>query len=105
MKRLAILPAALALAFASPAAHSQSDPALSEAANKAFLAANARKPGTVVLADGLQYTVIRPGMGSSPAPTDQVDVVYSGALIDGKVFDHTDVDSVSTFRVYELVAG
>jgi FKBP-type peptidyl-prolyl cis-trans isomerase FklB len=81
------------------------DPALSDAANKAFLAQNAHRAGTVVLPDGLQYTVIQPGTGSSPAPTDQVDVVYSGALINGKVFDHTGRDSVSTFRVYELIPG
>lgn len=100
MKRIVLVAAAAMLS----AAHAQ-DASLSDAANKAFLAANAKKPGTMVMSDGVQYTVIKPGMGNSPAPTDQVDVVYSGALINGKVFDHTDTDSVSTFRVYELIPG
>jgi FKBP-type peptidyl-prolyl cis-trans isomerase len=81
------------------------DTALSAAANKAFLAANAHKAGTIVRLDGLQYTVIKPGAGNSPAPTDQVDVVYSGALINGHIFDHSDPDAPATFRVYELIPG
>lgn len=81
------------------------DAALSDAANKAFLAANAHRPGTATLPDGLQYTVVKPGAGKSPAPADQVDVIYSGALINGHVFDHSSVGSPATFRVYQLIPG
>lgn len=102
MKRIAIF--AAVSAFVSGSALAQ-EASLSDAANKAFLAANAHKAGTVVRGDGLQYTVIEPGAGRNPAPTDQVNVVYSGALIDGRVFDHTDPGTTSTFRVYQLIPG
>jgi FKBP-type peptidyl-prolyl cis-trans isomerase len=102
MKRVGIF--AAALVFVSASAFAQ-DTALSDAANTAFLAQNAKKAGTVVLPDGLQYTVIEPGAGRSPAATDQVDVVYSGALINGHLFDHTEPGSTVTFRVYQLIPG
>ncbi|HEY1838178.1 MAG: FKBP-type peptidyl-prolyl cis-trans isomerase [Rhizomicrobium sp.] len=101
MKYLAIFAAVFGLSVCARA----QDASLSDAANRAFLAANAHKAGTVVRGDGLQYTVIQAGAGNTPAPTDQVDVVYSGALINGKVFDHSDPGSPASFRVYELIPG
>jgi FKBP-type peptidyl-prolyl cis-trans isomerase len=58
-------------------------------AAKAFLAANAKQPGVVVLPSGLQYKVVRSGpvTGLKPQLTDEVKVNYEGKLIDGKVFD------------------
>lgn len=53
----------------------------------AFLAANAKKPGVVTTASGLQYLVLTPGSGESPKPTDEVTVNYRGTLIDGTEFD------------------
>jgi FKBP-type peptidyl-prolyl cis-trans isomerase len=53
----------------------------------AFLAANAKKPGVVTTASGLQYLVLTPGKGESPKPTDEVTVNYRGTLIDGTEFD------------------
>lgn len=55
----------------------------------AFLAANAKKPGVVVLPSGLQYRVIKagPAAGPHPAEGDDIKVHYEGRLIDGKVFD------------------
>jgi FKBP-type peptidyl-prolyl cis-trans isomerase len=88
-----------------PAAALADDPSLSDAANQAFLAQSARRPGTVVRDDGLQYKVVTPGAGNHPAATDQVDVIYTGALINGRVFDQTAPGSVSTFRAYELIPG
>jgi FKBP-type peptidyl-prolyl cis-trans isomerase FklB len=52
-----------------------------------FLAQNAKKEGVVTTASGLQYKVIKSGMGESPRPTDTVKVHYHGTLIDGTVFD------------------
>jgi FKBP-type peptidyl-prolyl cis-trans isomerase FklB len=52
-----------------------------------FLVANAKKPGVVTTASGLQYQIVKQGTGPKPALTDQVRVHYRGALIDGKVFD------------------
>jgi peptidylprolyl isomerase/FKBP-type peptidyl-prolyl cis-trans isomerase FklB len=57
--------------------------------SKAFLAANAKASGIVVLPSGLQYKVVRSGppTGLKPQLSDEVKVHYEGKLIDGKVFD------------------
>lgn len=54
---------------------------------KAFLEANAKKPGVKVLPSGLQYKVITEGSGTSPKATDIVKTHYRGTLLDGKEFD------------------
>jgi FKBP-type peptidyl-prolyl cis-trans isomerase FklB len=41
----------------------------------------------VVLDSGLQYRVVEPGTGESPAETDTVVVHYRGRLLDGTEFD------------------
>ena len=55
-----------------------------------FLADNAKKPGVVTTASGLQYSVIRAGTGPKPARTDTVLVNYEGKLVDAA---HTVFDS------------
>jgi FKBP-type peptidyl-prolyl cis-trans isomerase len=57
------------------------------AAATKFLAENAKKPGVVTTASGLQYKVLAPGSGESPKATDEVTVNYRGTLIDGTEFD------------------
>jgi FKBP-type peptidyl-prolyl cis-trans isomerase len=52
-----------------------------------FLAENAKKPGVVTTASGLQYQVITQGKGAKPAATDGVKVDYRGTLLDGTEFD------------------
>jgi FKBP-type peptidyl-prolyl cis-trans isomerase len=54
-----------------------------------FLAANAQREGVRTTPSGLQYTVLRPGSGPRPGPTDRVRINYVGALLDGTVFDST----------------
>lgn len=54
---------------------------------KAFLAANGKKPGVVTTASGLQYQVITPGAGPKPKMEDHVSVNYAGTLLDGTEFD------------------
>lgn len=54
---------------------------------KAFLEANASKPGVKTTASGLQYKVVKQGSGAKPKATDRVKVDYKGTLIDGKEFD------------------
>ncbi len=56
-------------------------------AGKAFLKANAAKPGWTTTASGLQYKVVKQGKGAKPSATDKVKVHYRGSLIDGKEFD------------------
>jgi FKBP-type peptidyl-prolyl cis-trans isomerase len=59
------------------------------AATQTFMTTNAKQPGVVTLADGLQYKVVRsgPADGAKPSPTDEVKVNYEGKLLDGTVFD------------------
>ena len=52
-----------------------------------FLAENVKKEGVVTLPSGLQYKVLKEGMGKPPAKTDKVKVHYRGALINGTEFD------------------
>ena len=54
----------------------------------AFLAENAKKPGVVKLASGLQYEVIVASHDTTkPTLKSKVKVHYHGTLIDGTVFD------------------
>jgi FKBP-type peptidyl-prolyl cis-trans isomerase FkpA len=52
-----------------------------------FLRENARKPGVLTTASGLQYEIISEGTGPKPQPTDTVSVHYEGALLNGDVID------------------
>jgi FKBP-type peptidyl-prolyl cis-trans isomerase len=54
---------------------------------EAFLADNAKRPGVVTTASGLQYEVGTEGGGMKPVESDTVRVHYEGSLIDGTVFD------------------
>ncbi|HZQ40527.1 MAG TPA: FKBP-type peptidyl-prolyl cis-trans isomerase [Rhizomicrobium sp.] len=65
------------------------DEALSPAANAAFLADNARKPGTIVRPSGLQYRILRSGPGRRPGSDDVVRIGYSVRLINGTVVEST----------------
>jgi FKBP-type peptidyl-prolyl cis-trans isomerase len=57
------------------------------AAGKAYLEANAKKPGVTTTASGLQYRVVTAGTGAKPSATDTVTVHYKGTLVDGTEFD------------------
>lgn len=60
-----------------------------KAEGEAFLKENAKKPGVVTTASGLQYKVITKGTGATPKATDTVKVNYRGTLIDGTEFDNS----------------
>lgn len=98
-----ILAAALCL-FAAPAL-AATDPALSDAANAAFLKNNATKPGVVVRPSGLQYKIIQNGFGAHPGPYDTVSVYYTGTLINGKVFDGTEQGIPAQLELDKLIFG
>jgi FKBP-type peptidyl-prolyl cis-trans isomerase FklB len=71
-----------------------------------FLEENKKKSGVFTLPSGLQYKIIKDGSGIKPTREDQVDVVYHGTLIDGKVFDSSkDRGDTATFSVSGVVAG
>ena len=103
MSRWGALLAAL-LTFAAVSAHA-ADPALSDKANAAFLAANAAKPGVATRPSGLQYRILRNGFGARPAAVDKVTVNYRGSLINGTVFDSTEPGMPVQFTVNQLIPG
>ena len=72
----------------------------------AFLEANKSKPGVKTTASGLQYKVIKEGTGATPKATDQVQVHYSGTLIDGTEFDSSyKRGEPITFPVQGVIKG
>ncbi|OGP75892.1 MAG: hypothetical protein A2W09_00305 [Deltaproteobacteria bacterium RBG_16_50_11] len=71
-----------------------------------FLARNKKKEGVAVLPSGLQYKVIRKGVGKSPKATDRVTIHYRGTLMDGKEFASSYKQGhPATFRVNTLIPG
>jgi FKBP-type peptidyl-prolyl cis-trans isomerase len=78
---------------------------LSPESNQQFLADNAKRPGVMVLPDGLQYRVVKSGSGKSPTPNDLVTVTYRGSLINGMVFDETQPGKTATFPAGQLIPG
>ena len=62
------------------------------AEGNAFLAENAQRNGVIVTASGLQFELLFEGDGEIPGISDTVLVHYSGATIDGNVFDSTYED-------------
>ncbi|WP_097990827.1 FKBP-type peptidyl-prolyl cis-trans isomerase [Methyloterricola oryzae] len=63
------------------------DPEQNKKDGAAYLAENAKKPGVVTTASGLQYQVLTEGSGLKPEAKDSVTVNYSGSLISGSEFD------------------
>ena len=73
---------------------------------KKYLRRNARRAGVVVLDDGVQYEILRPGSGPTPAPDGRAIIHYQGTLLDGRVFDSSYRRSEpSTFQVDRTIAG
>lgn len=54
---------------------------------QAFLEANKKKEGVVVLPSGLQYKILTEGKGKQPTAVDTVVAHYRGTLINGTEFD------------------
>ena len=75
-------------------------------ANEAFLAENAKKAGVTTTASGLQYEVLKAGIGIKPTAASVVKVHYHGTLIDGTVFDSSvERKEPATFGVSEVIKG
>ncbi len=71
-----------------------------------YLAENGKRPDVKTLPSGLQYEVITDGDGPMPEATDQVEVHYTGKLIDGTVFDSSvDRGVPATFGVTQVIPG
>ena len=81
-------------------------PEENKAAGETFLAENAKKPGIVTTASGLQYEVITEGTGASPKATDTVSVHYLGTTLDGKEFDSSyKRGAPASFPLNRVIAG
>ncbi|MDE6282511.1 MAG: FKBP-type peptidyl-prolyl cis-trans isomerase [Muribaculaceae bacterium] len=77
-----------------------------EAEGKAFLEKNGKRAEVKTLPSGLQYEVLTEGNGQSPAPEDQVEVHYTGTLLDGTKFDSSvDRGVPATFGVTQVIPG
>lgn len=75
-------------------------------AGEAYLAENAKRPEVHVTSSGLQYQIIKEGAGESPKRTDRVTVHYTGALINGQVFDSSiERGEPATFGVTQVIPG
>ena len=73
---------------------------------KNFLLENAKRPGVVTLASGLQYEVIKEGNGKKPSSTDKVKCHYEGTLIDGTLFDSSiKRGEPAVFGVNQVIKG
>lgn len=75
-------------------------------AGRSFLAENAKKPGVVTTASGLQYKLLREGQGAKPSAQGEVEVHYKGSLINGTVFDssYERGESIS-FLLNQVIPG
>lgn len=73
---------------------------------EAFLTENAKREGIKVTESGLQYEVLESGKGDSPKASDNVEVHYTGELIDGTVFDSSVERGVpASFGVTQVIPG
>ena len=73
---------------------------------EAFLTENAKRDGIKVTESGLQYEVLESGKGDSPKASDNVEVHYTGKLIDGTVFDSSGERGVpASFGVTQVIPG
>ena len=104
----ALFAAGIFLALAAPASMADEanggDP-LSAAANRAFLADNAHKPGVTLLPSGLEYRVLKNGFGGHPSPADNVEFAYSARLINNRLVDSASSDLPANLQVSNLMRG
>ncbi|MBR5455631.1 MAG: FKBP-type peptidyl-prolyl cis-trans isomerase [Bacteroidaceae bacterium] len=80
--------------------------AQNKASGEAFLVANAKKEGVVTLPSGLQYEIIKEGVGKKPSASDRVQCHYEGTLIDGTIFDSSvKRGEPAVFGVNQVIKG
>jgi FKBP-type peptidyl-prolyl cis-trans isomerase len=78
-----------------------------KAEGTAFHAKNKQEKGIVTLPSGLQYKVVKSGVGKvSPKATDTVSTHYKGTLLNGTVFDDSYArGQPETFPVGQVIKG
>ena len=79
---------------------------VNEAQGKEFLEKNGKRAQVKTTPAGLQYEVLVEGNGQQPSPQDQVEVHYTGTLLDGTKFDSSvDRGVPATFGVTQVIPG
>lgn len=74
------------------------------AMNARFLADNKVKPGVVELASGLQYLVLKEGLGPKPTIDDQVTIYVLASLMDGRIIQNSRENGhPSTVEIKSLI--
>lgn len=76
-------------------------------AGNTFLERNSHQAGVITTDSGLQYLVLRKGVGTEhPTATSQVKVHYQGTLLDGSEFDSSyKRDEPIVFQLNQVVKG
>jgi FKBP-type peptidyl-prolyl cis-trans isomerase len=54
---------------------------------------------------GLYYAIEEPGTGVQPNISDEIEVRYKGYLLDGTVFDQTEMGKTAVFYLGSLISG
>lgn len=81
-------------------------PLINKQVGNLFLAKNKQNSGIVTTPSGLQFYIVRNGVGAHPSPSDLVTVFYEGQFINGKVFDAQHYqNSPVTIRVSSVIPG
>ena len=79
---------------------------LNKKSGESFLRENGKRVEVKTTPSGLQYEVIAEGKGARPTATDQVEVHYTGKLLDGTVFDSSvERGDPITFPVSGVIPG
>ena len=94
-----------ALAMLAPLAAHAAVSALSLDANAKYLSDYQHTRGVFTLPSGVAYKILHTGFGRRPAATDMVTVNYTGALINGTVFDGTEPGLPAQYKVNALIPG
>ena len=91
---------------AATKARLEQEGAESKTEGETFLADNGKQEGWKTTASGLQYKVITPGIGKTPAKSDTVQTHYRGTFIDGKEFDSSyKRGQPAQFGVTQVIPG
>lgn len=71
-----------------------------------FLAKNKQRSEVKTTQEGVQYEVLKEGMGTQPTPDSEVEVHYKGTLIDGTQFDSSyDRNESLTLNLSRVIEG